>query len=117
MPYAVVVTILFIAGLTRSMQLTALNTIAFSDVEPAHRSSASTLSTMLQHVAMLLGVALAAACLNIAQAVRGDAALALGDFSFAFVVVALLALLSAFLMLRLPADAGSEVTGHRVTAH
>ena len=51
---------MLIAGLSRSMQFTALNTLAFADVVVAQRSSAATLSSMLQQVAMLFGVAVAA---------------------------------------------------------
>ncbi|AKI02690.1 drug resistance transporter, EmrB/QacA subfamily [Hoeflea sp. IMCC20628] len=115
-PYGLVLGILFCAGLTRSMQLTALNTIAFADVEPAERSSASTLSSMLQQVSMVLGVALAALLLNASQAFGARQSLALVDFQIAFAAIAILALISAGLMLRLPADAGSAVSGHGKTA-
>ncbi|TJV67848.1 MAG: Flp pilus assembly protein CpaB, partial [Mesorhizobium sp.] len=60
-PQALVVALMLIAGLTRSMQFTALNTLAFADIASAQRSSAATLSSMLQQVAMVFGVAVAAA--------------------------------------------------------
>ncbi|MGV8950509.1 MAG: DHA2 family efflux MFS transporter permease subunit [Cypionkella sp.] len=110
--YGLVLGILFCAGLTRSMQFTALNTIAFADVDASERSSASTLSSMLQQVSMVLGVAVAALVLNASQAAGGRQALALIDFQITFAVIALLALISAALMLRLPVDAGAEVSGH-----
>ncbi|TIM64318.1 MAG: DHA2 family efflux MFS transporter permease subunit, partial [Mesorhizobium sp.] len=66
-PQALVVALMLIAGLTRSMQFTALNTLAFADIASAQRSSAATLSSMLQQVAMLFGVAVAAALLNLSQ--------------------------------------------------
>jgi len=101
-PYGLVLGILFCAGLTRSMQFTALNTIAFADIEASERSSASTLSSMLQQVSMVLGVAAAALVLNASQAAAGREALALADFQITFAVIAVLALISAGLMLRLP---------------
>ncbi|TIU03393.1 MAG: MFS transporter, partial [Mesorhizobium sp.] len=66
---ALVVALMLIAGL-RSMQFTALNTLAFADVASSQRSSAATLSSMLQQVAMLFGVAVAAALLNLSQIAR-----------------------------------------------
>jgi hypothetical protein len=38
------------------------------------------------------------------------------DFATAFVVVGLMSVTSAFLMLRLPADAGDEISGRRLPA-
>ena len=115
-PYLLVLAILFCAGLTRSMQFTALNTIAFADIEPAERSSASTLSSMLQQVSMVLGIAVAALILNAAQNLAGRQALASADFQLTFAAIALLALFSAALMLRLPRHAGADVSGHQAPA-
>ncbi|TIM17693.1 MAG: DHA2 family efflux MFS transporter permease subunit, partial [Mesorhizobium sp.] len=69
-PQVLVVALMLIAGLSRSMQFTALNTLAFADIDAAQRSSAATLSSMLQQVAMLFGVAVAAAILNLSQIAR-----------------------------------------------
>lgn len=104
---------LFVAGLSRSMQFTALATFAFADIGREARSSASTLTSMLQQLAMLLGVALSALLLHVSQALRGSNGPDLFDFRLAFVANGLLALLAAFMFLRLPADAGAEVSGHR----
>ncbi|WP_352799980.1 MFS transporter [Mesorhizobium sp. M0320] len=70
-PHALIVLLMLIAGLSRSMQFTALATISFADVPPEQRSSASTLSNMLFQVAMLLGVAVGAATLNLSLSFRG----------------------------------------------
>ena len=109
----VIVTILFVAGLTRSMQFTALATLAFADIDAEQRSSASTLSAMFQQVAMVFGIALATAFLNMSQAARSGAALALDDFRTAFLLMAAIVLLGSAMMLRLPRNAGVEVSGHR----
>lgn len=105
--------LLFAAGLSRSMEFTALNTLAFADIGPAQRSSASTLSSMLQQVSMLLGVAVAAAVLNISSALRGAGNPVLADFRWAFVVVGAIGVASSLRFLQLPAAAGAEVSGHR----
>ncbi|MER9416735.1 DHA2 family efflux MFS transporter permease subunit [Mesorhizobium sp. M0306] len=111
-PQALVVALMLIAGLSRSMQFTALNTLAFADVASQQRSSAATLSSMLQQVAMLFGVAVAAALLNLSQIARGVAALDLVDFRLAFLVIGAIGLVASFRFLALPKAAGAEVSGH-----
>jgi EmrB/QacA subfamily drug resistance transporter len=111
--YPVTFAVLFFAGLTRSMQFTALATLAFADVDAEKRSSASTLSSMFQQISMVFGIALAAAILNLSQVVRGAPALERHDFSVAFFVVGALCVVASLQMLTLPRDAGAEVSGHR----
>ncbi|MFZ3482699.1 MFS transporter [Sphingomonas sp. 3-13AW] len=110
-PSAVLTPLLFAAGLTRSMQLTCLNTLAFADVEAAQRSAATTLSGVSQQVSSVLGIAVAAVLLNLASLWRGAAEPGLPDFLPAFVAVGLLAVGSGLAFLRLPESAGAEVSG------
>lgn len=109
---ALVVALMLIAGLTRSMQFTALNTLAFADVASSQRSSAATLSSMLQQVAMLFGVAVAAALLNLSQIARSGPALDLVDFRLAFLVIGAIGLAVSLRFLALPPAGGTEVSGH-----
>ncbi len=111
-PQPLVLALLLIAGLSRSMQFTALNTLAFADIAAEQRSSAATLSSMLQQVAMLFGVAVAAAILNLSQIAREQSALDLADFRIAFVVIGGIGLITSFRFLALPRNAGAEVSGH-----
>lgn len=111
-PQALVVALMLIAGLSRSMQFTALNTLAFADIDAAQRSSAATLSSMLQQVAMLFGVAVAAAILNLSRIARAQPSPDLVDFRIAFFVIGAIGLMAALRFLVLPAGAGAEVSGH-----
>lgn len=111
-PQALVVALMLIAGLSRSMQFTALNTLAFADVAASQRSSAATLSSMLQQVAMLFGVAVAAALLNLSQIARSGPALDLVDFRLAFLVIGAIGVVASFRFLALSATAGAEVSGY-----
>ena len=104
--------IMFAAGATRSMQFTALNTLTFADIPGDQRASSSTLSAMLQQVAMALGVAAAALFLHLSQTERGGVELNADDFRFAFIACGACALAGAALMLRLAPNAGHEVSGH-----
>jgi EmrB/QacA subfamily drug resistance transporter len=113
-PDAITFLLLFVAGLSRSMQFTALNTVGFADIAPAQRSSASTLSSMLQQISMLLGVAIAAAIINLSALIRADSGSALDDFRWAFAIVGLIGIIASLRFVTLPHDAGAEVSGHRV---
>jgi hypothetical protein len=62
------------------------------------------------------GVATGAIILHATMAARGGGALAAGDFAPAFLAVGACAALSALAYLRLPGDAGAEVSGHRPPA-
>lgn len=110
-PQALVVALMLIAGLTRSMQVTAVNTLAFAGVASSQRSSAATLSSMLQQEAMLFGVAVAAALLNLSQIARSGPAL-LVDFRLAFLVIGAIGLAVSLRFLALPPAGGTEVSGH-----
>jgi hypothetical protein len=113
-PRWLIMAVLVMAGLTRSMQFTCLNTLTFADVSPPQRSSAATLSSMLLQIVAVLGVAMGALLLNASRLLRHGASMGLPDFRIAFVVVGLLAAGAAIFFLRLPPNAGTEVSGHRV---
>jgi EmrB/QacA subfamily drug resistance transporter len=108
--------LLLVAGLSRSMQFTALNTLTFADINAGLRSSASTLSSMLQQMSMLLGVALSAFVLNLSQAAHGNLTTSLTDFRIAFFAMGFIGVVSALRFLRLESNAGAEVSGHTVKA-
>ena len=110
--HGLIMAVLLVAGATRSMQFTALNTLTFADISASQRSSASTLTSMLQQLVAVLGVALGALLLNGSQILRHGDRVDLTDFRIGFIAVGLLALVSAVGFLRLPSHAGAEVSGH-----
>lgn len=111
-PRLMLFALLMACGLSRSMQFTGLNTIAFADVSAEQRSAATTISAMLQQLSQLLGVALAAAVIRLAAHLH-PAADMLADIRAAFLVIGAIGLASALRFLALPRDAGAEVSGHR----
>jgi EmrB/QacA subfamily drug resistance transporter len=116
LPYAVMTAILIIGGLSRSMQFTALNTIAYADVSTAQVSKANGLYTVAQQLSLALGVAIAATVLDLSQYLRGSDHLEQADFAAAFIVVAVGGLASILLFMRLPQDAGASISGHKLEA-
>jgi EmrB/QacA subfamily drug resistance transporter len=112
-PHWVIMTILFAGGCFRSMQFTSLNAIAYADVSHRHMSSATSLSSVAQQLALSVGVALGAFALEASTLMRGASTIGAEDFPAAFWVVAVVAALSSLVFIRLPPDAGAEMSGHR----
>jgi EmrB/QacA subfamily drug resistance transporter len=114
-PVLVIAALLFASGLTRSMQFTALNTLAFADVPENWMSGANTLFNMVQQLGMAMGIALGAVALRIAGLLlpgAGPAAagsIPLTHFHAAFVIVGVLALLEVIDVIGLEPGAGSGV--------
>jgi hypothetical protein len=108
-PLAITWTVLFVAGLTRSMHFTATSTLAFADVPDRDRGGATTLWAMSQQFGNVLGVALAAFALGISRALHGGTALTLTDFHRAMDASAMLMTIAVLWLLRLPRDAGAEL--------
>ena len=113
MSYIVMVLILLIGGVSRSMQFTALNSIAYADVTTAQVSRANGIYTVMQQLSLALGVALAAIVLDLSQWLRGAPELATADFAAAFFLVSAGGLASIILFLRLPENAGASLSGHK----
>ena len=109
-PLPWVCVLLFVAGMARSMNFTAINTLAFADVPDESRAGASTLGTMLQQVSLALGVALGAMVLGASKALRGAPAVQLADFHHAWYVVGLLMAIATLMTLRLDRHAGMAVS-------
>ena len=76
-------------------------------------SNASTLASMAQQLFLSLGVAIGAMLLHISLGARGAAHLSTHDFTPAFVVMGVLALLSSLLFIPLEYHAGAEVSGRQ----
>lgn len=111
-PYPLLIGILVFAGMTRSMQFTALATLAFADVDPEHRASASTLSSMFQQITSVFGIALCIGLLDLAQLLHTGSPLGLPDFRFAFLAMGAITIAASLQLLTLHREAGAEVSGH-----
>ena len=68
---------------------------------------------MVQQLSMSIGVGIGALILHVALVMRGGGVLAAPDFIPAFVVVGVISVSSVVQFLRLPPEAGAEVSGQR----
>jgi ATP adenylyltransferase/5',5'''-P-1,P-4-tetraphosphate phosphorylase II len=103
--------LLFVGGFLRSLQFTALNAMAYSDIDHAQTSHATSLYTVVQQLSLSLGVVLAAFVLEAAQWLRAEETLTPADFTIAFAVVALCSLAAVFQYATLSPQAGASVSG------
>ena len=109
-PFALIAAVLFVGGLSRSMQFTCYNSIGFADVPKDRMSEASALFSMFFQLAMGMGVTVAALLLRASMSVQNhDLQAQVGDFRIAFIGVALLGLLALVDVIRLPRNAGESV--------
>jgi EmrB/QacA subfamily drug resistance transporter len=114
-PRPVIVVVLFLHGLSRSMQFTSLSTLAFVDIPKPLMSSANSFSAVIIQLSMGMGVAVGAMELRLAGFLRGQAsaAPALMDFHIAFWLTSIVALVALADCLLLNPQAGAEVSGRR----
>lgn len=112
-PLLLIMIILVVGGFFRSLQFTAINALTYADVEPERMSRATTLASVNQQLAISAGVALGAFSVETTMLFRHDTELTAGDFGPGFLVVSVLSAMSTFYFMRLPADAGHQVSGRR----
>lgn len=109
MAWQLMMAVLFIGGLSRSLQFTSINAIAYADVGPDRLSSATSFSAVMQQLTGTIGITLAAMLLEAMGAFRSVAATDLGNFPVVYGVIAAMTLGSAFVFAGLSPLAGSNM--------
>jgi EmrB/QacA subfamily drug resistance transporter len=108
-PVAIMTGLLLFGGFFRSLQFTSINSIAYAEVEPSRISRATALVSVAQQLSVSSGVALGAMAVELTVQFRGGGPLQAVDFPPAFLAVAAVSAISAFIFARLPHDAGAEM--------
>ncbi len=110
-PVPLIAALLFASGLSRSMQFTAINTLAFAEVPEAKMSGANTLFNMAQQMAMGVGIALGAVALRLAMLAHpgSHGMVPLAAFHIAFGITAAIALAGMFDVFALSPRAGEAI--------
>ncbi len=112
-PLTLILTILIVGGFFRSLQFTAINTVAFAEVETPQMSRATTLTSVNQQLSISAGVAVGAFSVESTMHLRGMTELSAADFAPAFLIVSLISATSAWFFWQMPDDAGNEISGRR----
>jgi EmrB/QacA subfamily drug resistance transporter len=105
---------LLAGGFFRSLQFTAYNALAYAEVPRNRVSAATSFYQTMQQFSTTLGVSIGAGSLELARIAGGHALPSLGDFSLAFLFVAVFSLAAAPLSLIMPRDAGNEISGRHL---
>lgn len=112
-PVWLIMLILYLGGVFRSIQFTAVSTLAFADVPSAQMSYANTLFSTATQLAVGLGITLGAIGIRIGEKMGdllGMTSVPGISFRLAFVAIALICLVGMVDTLRLTKDAGSAVS-------
>jgi EmrB/QacA subfamily drug resistance transporter len=112
-PLLLIMIILVVGGFFRSLQFTAINTVAYAEVEPARMSRATTLVSVNQQLAISAGVAVGAFSVESTMKLRHVSELTAAEFPPAFIVVAVISAISAYFFYQMPDDAGHEISGRK----
>jgi MFS family permease len=112
-PLPLIMIILVVGGFFRSLQFTAINTVAYAEVEPSQMSRATTLVSVNQQLAISAGVAIGAFSVESTMAWRHLPELNADVFAPAFVVVSVISAASAWFFWQMPDDAGHEISGRK----
>jgi MFS family permease len=113
-PLLLIMILLVVGGFFRSLQFTAINTLAYAEVEPAQMSRATTLVSVNQQLAVSAGVAVGAFSVESTMLLHHVSELSATDFVPAFIVVSIISTISAYFFYQMPADAGHQVSGRGV---
>jgi EmrB/QacA subfamily drug resistance transporter len=111
-PHLLIFAVLLVGGFFRSLQFTSLNAVGYADIPQEAMSRASSFSSVSQQLSGSVGIAFSALVLEGMQTLRGDHDIHVDDFKIAFLLVAIVTASSVLMNIRLPRNAGDEVSGY-----
>ena len=115
-PFWAIFAVLVLSGMARSILMTATVSMTFADVPHEEIGAATVLSNVLSQTTGAVAIGVAALILNLSASARGASGhVGLVDCRVTLVLMALVGLGALPSFLRLPPDAGAEVSGHRRT--
>jgi EmrB/QacA subfamily drug resistance transporter len=108
-PGLVMIAIFFVGGFSRSLQFTAINTIAYADIPKERLSRATSFAAVGQELSGAVGVAFAALGLEVMTRMTGGDLSTADHYAPVFVAIALVSASSLLVFARLTREAGSEL--------
>jgi len=114
MPFEAMIAILLVGGFFRSLQFTSVNTIVYAEIEAPVMSRATSMVAAFQQLSLSTGVAIGALVVEVTLRLKHATAMGVTDFPPAFLAISVLSAAAALIFMRLPPDAGAELSGRRV---
>ena len=115
-PIALMFFILTVAGFFRSLQFTAVNTLAYADIPIQRMSQATSVVSVLQQVSISCGVAVGALAVEVTNHFNDSAILTVDDFRPAFLFVGFISACSFFIFLKLDKDVGADMANRKASS-
>ncbi|UAW63589.1 MFS transporter [Mycoavidus sp. HKI] len=116
-PHIVMIAMLFVAGFSKCLQYTALDSMSYADMPQSAVSRATTVASVSKQLAVAAGVAFTALVLRSIEVVRGVFSADITNFQIAFILVAIPAMMNIFIILHIATDAGDEISGYQSHAN
>lgn len=114
-PYWLMIALLFFSGLTRSMQFSSMNTLAFADIDSENMSNANTLNSTLRQIALATGISIGAILLHFSAHYHGNGTFyKVEDFQLTLRIIALIGLLAIFDFFSIQKTDGLNVRNKKV---
>ena len=97
-PTVLIVTVMFLSGMFRSMQFSAITTLAFADVPQPQMTPANTLYSTVQQMSTGLGIAMGAVFLRFSNLINNgeENDYAVSAFHLSFIFVAIFGIISLY---------------------
>lgn len=108
-PSLLILAVLLAGGLSRSLQFTAVNAIAYAEVTSDRLSQATSFTSVLQQLSGSIGITVAAMGLEGVGWLRGVPAIDAGNFPAVFGIITLMSLSSALIFAGLKHNAGASL--------
>ena len=115
-PDMAIFALLLAGGLSRSLSFASMGALAFADVPQERLSAATSFQGTAQQMMKAVGVAIAAGSMQLTMLAGGRVQATHVDFSCAFLVTAVVVLVSWPMFARLSADAGEGISGAKRSA-
>jgi EmrB/QacA subfamily drug resistance transporter len=112
-PYLVIIAVLFVVGFSRSLQFTAVQSLAYADMPTKDISRATSFSAMTQQLMQSIGVGVGALVLHFSLVWHDRSTVTPDDIAPAYFTIGALALVSAIVFWFLPPQAGAQLNERR----
>lgn len=113
-PWVVMLGLMFLSGLSRSMQFTCYNSMSFAEITPQYKRYATTQYSLFFQMSVGVSVAISALMLRSFSQFNHHLQPMLLDFQYTFIAIGLFSLISLKDSLKLSQHAGSAVSGYQV---